>query len=182
MEYVLEYKLNLEKNTDPKSKYSWYINEIENNGKIIKGLINKCVPWDGKTYFFTEKLKYVSRQILQSKKRYNTYRKVNERINKYHSEDLDYIEGVLVPNKYSSPPKYSMFGTNRIIKEFYLRVSFDENDPTREYSFMFGSPKNNSTLYSEFTKFNFFGDNTENNDMIQVNIILEKINLKISLI
>ena len=41
-------------------------------------------------------------QILQSKKRYNTYSKVNERINKYHSEDLDYIEGVLVPNKYFS--------------------------------------------------------------------------------
>ena len=80
----------------------------------------------------------------------------------------------LIPNKYSSPPKYSMFGTNRIIKEFNLRVSFDENDPTQEYSFMFGSPKNNSTFYSEFTKFNFFGDNTENNDMMQINIMIEK--------
>lgn len=174
MEYDLDYKLSVKENTDTKSKYSWYINEIDNNGNVIKGLINKCIPWDGKTYFFTEKIKYVSRQILQSKKKYNTYRKVNERIDKYHSEDLDYITGILVPNKHSSPPRYSMFGTNRIIKEFNLRISVDENDPMREYSFIFGSPKNNSTLFSEFTKFDFFGDNTENNDMIQINIILEK--------
>ena len=46
MEYDLEYKLSVNENTDPKSKYNWYINEIDNNGKVIKGLINKLIPWE----------------------------------------------------------------------------------------------------------------------------------------
>lgn len=146
MEYYLENKIVLIEESN-----SWSLQEIDNEGKKIGC---EQAPWPrGSFEFIAQNISYYYHLVVERGK-LTTH---------------EFMAGTLLPVGCSNQRnvKYSMFGTNRIIKNFVLRINLIEDEDERCH--ISGSPSHAYEI--------FFEHRTENDNIeISLDLSLQKFN------
>lgn len=122
----LEYELELKKENEFKSLYSWFISEIGQEGDLDSGHSEKYIPYPWSVNFQIKNIHYQTEIQLENETNEldletNKYFKLGE---SYKIERSERISGSLRinDNNYFSSTKLSMFGTNRHIENINLTV------------------------------------------------------------
>jgi hypothetical protein len=127
MDYHMENKILLSEDSEYKNLYSWSLQEFNNEGKKIG---RDQISWQCGLYFTASELRhYYSINISKSKN--------NE--DKKPTQESEVITAILHPGTcydgktLKDDVSYSMFGTNRTIKKFTLRIQKIEDDSDNEF-------------------------------------------------
>jgi len=156
MNYVLDKKIVFSEETENRSLYKWRLNEYDKNGtKIGRDLI----PWEWNFYLMGSSLKVVRDVLIEQQHDKdlsgNTiYRAENKTVvmGVFHSGLC--IDGVNLIDDVA----FSMFGTDRKIKEFQIFISQSETE--KEQCKVYGSPSYEheidfrDEIASDFVQFN----------------------------
>jgi len=135
MDYKLERKIYLNENTKHKSLYDWCLNEIDESNKKVD---SDLIPWRWSLYFIASSLRVVREiEIERSYQREEQEKKLNKKTK---------IVGIL-HSGYCKDGKnleqdvsYSMFGTNRKIKDFEICIYPNSSDEDKEACSLWGYP------------------------------------------
>lgn len=136
MDYVLDKKIALNENTEHSSLYKWCLNEYDTNGnKVGRDLI----PWSFSLYFMGSSLKLVNEVYFETEYDDNF---VETKEDKAQARVV--VVGIFHPGLcrdgtyLTDDVSYSMFGTNRKIKEFEVRIK--QSGDGKEECKVYGSP------------------------------------------
>jgi len=127
MEYHLDRKIRLENSTENTSLYPWCIQELDDEGNQIG---TDLIPWEWSFYFTASELR------LNQGLEYGELSLFKEQGSEENKEfkDTEIITatlhpGICVDGKWlEDDPDFSMFGTDRIISEFTLRIYKDDEN------------------------------------------------------
>ena len=135
MDIELEHQLKVVK-SEYDSLYSWGILEVDDKGEQANKYQTPLIPWRYGLMFLAKNLTYSPTFELD---------RINERLGNdddYNFKDIkeyenrERISGLLSPSK-KRPTVYSMFGTKRLIENFFLNIELSEE----EYSHIWGCPQ-----------------------------------------
>jgi len=120
MDYQLDHQIRLCQETKHKSLYSWSLQEVSENGEQI-GL--NQVPWNWSVYFSASELRYNKELIIRRESPPEDIFRRSEEISSAESITAVLHSGRLsVGGSFEREATYSMFGTNREIKDFGLII------------------------------------------------------------
>lgn len=157
METKLEYKLDLKKEDEFKTLYSWFISEVDQEGNVIGGFTEKCIPYPWTVNFQIKNIYYQTDIELENEID-NKSSKLGESYKIHRGER---IFGNLKIDEHYYDTKLSMFGTNRRIEDISLNI----NKVEEEYCHIWGCPS-----YS--TEVNFRNDTVS--DCIEISVGLKE--------
>lgn len=121
MEYLLERKVKINRETEHKNLYSWCLNEFDENDKIIG---RDLIPFDDRFWFTGTSLQVttkldVERDIESDKSKATTSKSIR---------GLFYSGICFDGNNLSDEVVFSIFGTARTIKEFNVSINIAEKE------------------------------------------------------
>lgn len=130
MDYHIENKILLSEDSEYKSLYSWSLQEFNNKGEKI-GFDQ--IPWRWDLNFTASELRY-----------HYSVNKNKSNNDEDSTQENEFITAILHPGicrdgqSLEDDVSYSMFGTNRIIKEFILRIQKIEDGGDNELCYLLG--------------------------------------------
>jgi len=161
MDYNIERKIRVNNNPEYSSLYKWCLNEISDDGKNQHDMI----PWAWSLFFTATALKL--HRTITSKYEF-VENKADESINKTTQDYVitgDLFSGRCFDGKnLERYVSYSMFGTNRIIKNFGLSVYPVETE-LKENCFLWACPSYDSEI--DFK-------NETSDDTVDINLFITK--------
>lgn len=164
MEFHLDKKIRLNNHTEYKNLYSWCLQEIDDDGDQVG---RDLIPWDWSFYFTASELRFSHglefRQLF-------TFGDDEEEGKEATLKSGEVIFANLHPGvcddgeRLKDDPSFSMFGTDRAITEFSLRITVIDDDQ-KEHCSVWGSPS--------YTYENDFRTET-NPDTVQIHLGVSK--------
>jgi hypothetical protein len=134
----LEYKVELKKEDELKTLYTWYINEIDQDGNVVKKLLEKFIPYRWRISFKIKNINFVTDIGLENETQEfdedTGFDKVGE---SFEINRGSRIYGNLKIDEHDYDTELSMFGTNRKIEDISINIYKSEE----EYCRVWGSPE-----------------------------------------
>ena len=118
MEYHFDSEIRLLEETELKSLYTWFLQEFSKEGKALS---SKLIPWEWSLSFLATELKYI--------RGFET-----------DTSGSEFMRATLkpAPDVSQRSPQYSMFGTNRFIQDFSLKIHKLETEQAAEKCTVWG--------------------------------------------
>jgi hypothetical protein len=132
MEYHFESDIRLNEESEYKSLYSWFLQECTKEGKALG---SPLVPWQWTLWFDASRIQYS--QVVEVEKAVP----LEEPGAESTQSAKEIISATLQPtpnSRYGRAVSFSMFGTNRTIKEFSLTIRRLDDGQKSQYGNMWG--------------------------------------------
>jgi len=135
VDYHLERKIKLSEEPEFKNLYSWSLQELNEEGEKVG---SDQVPWEWSLYFTASEVRYNNTIDIEKSD------EPSEEENTAQTHESESITAILHPGicrdgKYlEDDTSYSMFGTNRRIKQFGLRIQENKEGGDREGCHIWG--------------------------------------------
>lgn len=137
MDYHLEKEIRLHDKTEHESLYSWCLQEIDSEGEQVG---RDLIPWEWGLHFTASELRLNQGIQFGELSLFND----NEPEQEQKFEDSEIITATLHPGVCTDgkwleeDSKFSMFGTDRVITEFALRIYKIDDDEDKERCSVWG--------------------------------------------
>lgn len=135
MEYQLEREIRLKKSKD-KVLYSWYLQECGSDGTPNGA---ELIPWEWTLYFTVSELRYYKSIDIEKSNSPEDVIEENKTV-----KESDFIMAIMHPgtcddgNWLKNDTVFSMYGTDREIKKFTLRISKLDDEDAVEFCKVWG--------------------------------------------
>lgn len=135
----LEYKVELKKEDEFETLYSWYISEIDQDKNEIKDSLGKWIPWQWSVDFKIKNITHhTSIELENEGKEFTGLVETTKLQESYKSTRSERLFANLKLNEQDYDTELSMFGTNRKIDDITLSVLKGDE----EYCYISGHTKN----------------------------------------
>lgn len=136
MDFHLNREIRLIKEVEYKNLYSWALQEFDGDESVS----SKLISWPWGLHFIASELQHVKHIEI-----------TNYKEEKFKNTNSEYIQVTLIPDvreflNVQSVPRFSMFGTEREIKNFSLTMRCLEKEEDTEHCQAWGIPRYTSEI------------------------------------
>ena len=136
MDYHLDYGLRVHTEPEYKNLYSWAINEVEADGRLIN---RDQIPWGWTLHFSATSCMLTNRLEIEAQFSLTTESEDPPRIETDQIIRMMLRPGMLTDGEFVDDVTFSMFGTKRAIQNFTLEVRPLADSEKAEYCTAWGS-------------------------------------------